>query len=77
MEGAEEEPRDEFSVINFEDDYNQALHPDQGLGLLPEYYEYLEQVKRLSGILFDCGLQDYLSYSIKHVMLAHVDRLLG
>jgi hypothetical protein len=77
MEGAEEEPRDEFSVMNFEDDYSQTLYPDQGQGLLPEYYEYLEQVKGLSGILFDCGFQDYLSYSIKHVMLANVDRVLG
>lgn len=63
--------------MNFEDDYCQALYPDDGQRLLPEYNQYLEQIRGLSGILFDCGLQDYLSYSIKHVMFAHVDKLLG
>ena len=42
MEGAEEEPQEEFSVMNFEDDYSKTLYQDDASGLLPEYTEYLQ-----------------------------------
>ena len=42
MEGAEEEPQEEFCVMNFEDDYNTTLYQDEPSSLLPEYAEYLE-----------------------------------
>ena len=56
MEGAEEEPPEDFCVMNYEDDYKQALCSDGDEVLLPEYGGYLEQVKGLTGILFDFGL---------------------
>lgn len=64
--------------MNLEEDFQEVIY-GRGEGtslLLPEYGEYFNRVKLLTDILKECSWEDHLHFSIKHVMIMQVDKLL-